>query len=117
MIMSDTERLKKIISIWSEVQTHIKEKDITKEKLLNDSFLQWAMTTPLYNIGEQVYQISTGFKKTHTDIPWNKIAGLRHRLVHDYEGINWIIIADVLFDEMDTAVKKMQEIMIRTHDQ
>ena len=34
------------------------------------------MTTPLYNIGEHVYDLSEDFKKAHSDIPWVKIAGL-----------------------------------------
>lgn len=28
------------------------------------------------------------------------IAGLRHRLIHDYDGTNWNIIADVVFEEL-----------------
>ncbi len=58
MKKSDNERIKKIIDIWSSLQLQIKEHSITKENLLNDEFLQWAVTTPLYNIGEQVYKIS-----------------------------------------------------------
>ena len=116
MKKSDQERLKKIVSIWEEVQTQILDKNISREALLTDSFLQWAMTTPLYNIGEQVYRISGELKKAHPDIPWSKIAGLRHRLVHDYEGINWTIIVDVLFEEMDPAVQSMKG-LIRTEEQ
>ena len=107
----DEERIKKIISIWSEVLEQVDERQITREKLLADPFLQWAMTTPLYNIGEQVYQISPEFKRKYPDVPWNKISGLRHRLVHDYEGTNWVIIADVLFGEMDLAVQSMKAII------
>lgn len=64
MKKSDNERIKKIIDIWSSLQLQIKEHSITKENLLNDEFLQWAVTTPLYNIGEQVYKISDDTKKT-----------------------------------------------------
>ena len=63
MKKSDKERLIKVISIWDEVQNQIRERDITKEDLLADTFLQWALTTPLYNIGEQVYQLSPELKK------------------------------------------------------
>ncbi len=52
MIKSDSERIKKIISIWNSLQIQIKEHSINRENLLNDEFLQWAVTTPLYNIGE-----------------------------------------------------------------
>ena len=110
MKKSDKERLDKIIETWDKMQDEIRERNITKEDLLTDTFLQWAMTTPLYNIGEQVYQLSPELKKKYPDVPWSQIAGVRHRLVHDYEGVNWSIIVDIIFDEMDAAVQKMREI-------
>ena len=101
MKKSDNERLKKIVQLWKQLKSQIEEHDITKDKLLNDEFYQWAVTTPLYNIGEQVYNLSPEFKKEHPEISWNVVSGLRHRLVHDYEGINWSVIVEVIFDEMD----------------
>ena len=111
MKKSYNERIKKIIDIWSSLQLQIKEHSITKENLLNDEFLQWAVTTPLYNIGEQVYKISDDTKKQYPDIIWSIVAGLRHRLVHDYEGINWSIIVEVIFDEMDDFVNSIKQII------
>lgn len=111
MKKSDNESIKKIIDIWSSLQLQIKEHSITKENLLNDEFLQWAVTTPLYNIGEQVYKISDDTKKQYPDIIWSIVAGLRHRLVHDYEGINWSIIVEVIFDEMDDFVNSIKQII------
>lgn len=111
MKKSDNERIKKIIDIWSSLQLQIKEHSITKENLLNDEFLQWAVTTPLCNIGEQVYKISDDTKKQYPDIIWSIVAGLRHRLVHDYEGINWSIIVEVIFDEMDDFVNSIKQII------
>ena len=110
MKRSDKERLHKIITTWDELQKQIKERNITKEGLLTDTFLQWALTTPLYNIGEQVYQLSPELKRSYPDVPWSQIAGVRHRLVHDYDGVNWSIIVEIIFDEMDTAIQKMRQI-------
>ena len=39
------------------------QRGITRELLLTEQFSQWAVTTPIYNIGEQVYQLSPEFKK------------------------------------------------------
>ena len=110
MKISDKERLKKIIKTWEALQKQMDEHHITRELLLDDEFSQWAVTTPLYNIGEQVYMLSSDFKKEHPDIPWSVVSGLRHRLVHDYEGINWSIIVEVIFDEMNgfiVSIKKL----------
>ena len=50
----DTERLKKILQTWTAVEEQLKQ-GITRKQLMTDEFAQWALTTPLYNIGEQVY--------------------------------------------------------------
>ena len=110
MIKSDKERIKKIIEIWNSLKKQIEEHNITKELLLNDEFSQWAVTTPLYNIGEQVYKISSELKAQYPEIPWNVVSGLRHRLVHEYEGINWTIINEVIFSEMEDFIASISKI-------
>ncbi len=108
MSKSDLERLKKIVRTWEAADAQIASRGITREKLLEDEFSQWALTTPLYNIGEQVYKLSPELKTSHPELPWNVVSGLRHRLVHDYEGINWSIIVDVIFDEMPDFVDRIR---------
>lgn len=108
MKKTDTERLKKIVSLWDALSREITGRGITQEMLLADQFSQWAVTTPIYNIGEQVYQLSPEFKKSHPDIPWSVVSGLRHRLVHDYDGINWSLIAEVIFEDMGPFVEQVK---------
>ena len=55
--------------------------------------------------------ISSDFKKANPDIPWSLVSGLRHRLVHDYDGINWSIIVDVVFEEMDDFVNSIEKLI------
>lgn len=111
MNKADSERIKKIISLWNSLQTQIEAHSINRETLLTDEFSQWAVTTPLYNIGEQVYKISDEMKKQHPEIIWNVVSGLRHRLVHDYEGINRSIIVEVVFDEMADFIESIEKLL------
>ena len=111
MKYSDKQRVQKIFEYAEKLLSYINENDITKEKLLNDYALQWLVTTPLYNIGEQVYALSDEYKAMHSDIPWSMISGLRHRLVHDYDGTNWNIIADVVFDELPILLNQLKMII------
>ena len=37
-----------------------------------------------------------------------RIAGLRHRLVHDYDGTNWNIISEVVFEELPILIKQLE---------
>lgn len=108
MKYSDEQRIQKICEYAEKLLTYINKNDITKEKLLNDYALQWLVTTPLYNIGEQVYALSDEYKAMHSNIPWSMISGLRHRLVHDYDGTNWNIITDVVFDELPVLFKQLK---------
>ena len=111
MIKSDKERLETILSIWNDLKIQIDQNGITKENLLNNQFYQWAVTTPLYNIGEHVYHLSLELKETYSDVPWNLVAGLRHRLVHDYDGINWSIIVEVIFDDLFKFSEQVADIV------
>jgi len=52
----------------------------------------------LYNIGEHAYYLSDEYKDKHEQIPWVKISGLRHRLVHGYEDTNWEIVNNIIFN-------------------
>ena len=90
---------------------NIEETGITKEKLMREYALQWLVTTPLYNIGEHAYYISKEYKAEHSDIPWGMISGLRHRLVHDYDGTNWSIISDVVFEELPQLILQIQKLI------
>lgn len=111
MKKTDKERLKKIVAIWENLSLQMRQRKITEELLLNDEFSQWAVTTPLYNIGEQVYQLSGGLKESYSELPWSMISGLRHRLVHDYDGINWTIIVEVIFQDMEPFVRAVKQIL------
>lgn len=111
MKLTDEQRLKKVYENASRLHQYIKDNNIEKENILTDYSLQWLVTTPLYNIGEHVYNISDDFKEKHKDIQWNMIAGLRHRLVHDYDGTNWNIIVDVVFDEIPELLNKIKMIL------
>lgn len=68
------------------------------------------VTTPLYNIGGQVYALSDEFKARHPEVPWSGISGLRHRLVHDYEGTNWSLVTSIVFDEVPASLEQVSRI-------
>ena len=78
--------------------------------MLSQEPLRWTITTPLYNIGEHAYNLTDEFKEAHTGIPWAKISGLRHRLVHDYENTNWTLICAVLFDILPDFLRDIEQL-------
>lgn len=110
MKYNNLQRLEIIIDTATKLHNYFIEQKISREDLQTKYPLQWLATTPLYNIGEQVYQLPIEFKEKYPQIAWNMIAGLRHRLVHNYEGTNWSIIVEVVFDELPQLIKQLKDI-------
>ena len=108
MKYSDEQRIKKIYENATKLDEYIKNNNIQKEQLLQEQTLQWLVTTPLYNIGENAYYLSEDYKNKKAEIPWKMISGLRHRLVHDYDGVNWNIIADVVLEEIPELIEQLK---------
>ena len=69
---------------------------LTLDAFLADTKTQDATARNLEIIGEAVKGLSSDFRKKHQGVPWQDIAGMRDRLIHDCAGVNWDIVWDVL---------------------
>lgn len=107
----DRYRLERIIEIGEQLQVVVQRNGINAEKIENDLETQWLITTPLFNIGEQTNCLSKDLVSIYPEVPWAQIAGLRHRLVHNYEGTNWSIISTVLLEEIPVFVNQIRSIL------
>lgn len=110
MKYTDKQRLEKICTTTEKLMAYLRDESITAEQVMAEETIRWTITTPLYNIGEQVYSLSDEFKQSHSQIPWAKISGLRHRLVHDYDNTNWSLICTILFDELPEFLTALQDL-------
>ena len=107
----DAYRLQRIVAVGDQLLEVIQRRGLTREALLRDVEMQWLVTTPLFNIGEQANCVSDQITQQYPDLPWASVAGLRHRLVHDYEGTNWALICDVLFGELQPFIDAVRAIV------
>jgi uncharacterized protein with HEPN domain len=69
---------------------------LEKNEFLADSKLVEACVFNLLQMGELAWRLADEFRNAHPEIPWIKIRGLRHRIVHDYEGVDLEIIWDIV---------------------
>jgi uncharacterized protein with HEPN domain len=63
-----------------------------KDAFLNDQKTIDAVTRNLEIVGEAASQMDEFIKNRFPDIPWHRIVGLRHRIVHDYFGVDTSLI-------------------------
>lgn len=75
-------------------------KGLTKDAFLDDETLKRAVVRSLEIIGEATKKIPADFKVRWSAIQWKNMAGMRDRLIHDYMGVNYSIIWDVLTNKI-----------------
>jgi uncharacterized protein with HEPN domain len=66
----------------------VKTERITREDFDRDENLRLALAHLLQTIGEAARRVSREHQAQHSEIPWAAIIGMRHKVVHDYMGID-----------------------------
>jgi uncharacterized protein with HEPN domain len=69
---------------------------MVKDDLLENETLKRAIVRSLEIIGEATKKIPADIKQEWNQIPWRNIAGMRDKLIHDYIGVNYAIVWDVV---------------------
>ncbi len=60
-------------------------------------------------IGEASKNIPVKIQQLFTDIPWQKLRGIRNRIVHDYFDIDRTIIWYIVTNELSPLKKSLQD--------
>ena len=76
-----------------------------------DEVLSLALTHILQVIGEAARKISPQFREQHADIPWAAIVGIRHRVVHDYLHVDLDLVWDVVQQDLEPLISKLERIV------
>ncbi|MFN0103166.1 MAG: DUF86 domain-containing protein [Bryobacteraceae bacterium] len=79
-------RLLDIVEAAETVAGYVAE--IREEQFLSGGLARDAILRQLMVAGEAAFKISAALQDRHDEIPRRKIIGFRHRVVHDYFGID-----------------------------
>jgi uncharacterized protein with HEPN domain len=63
-------------------------KGITESKFKATQLLQDGTIRQIEIIGEAVRHVSKDLRRIYPEIPWEDIAGMRDKLIHDYFGVD-----------------------------
>jgi uncharacterized protein with HEPN domain len=62
-------------------------------------------------IGEATKKIPADVKLKWNTIQWKNMAGMRDRLIHDYMGVNYTIVWDVVKNKIPDMNKQISEFL------
>ena len=85
-----------------------KTRGISRETYDADENLRLALIHLIQTIGEAARQVSSDFCNHHPDIRWVDIIGMRHKVVHDYLGVDDDIVWQVVIEDLPKLVASLE---------
>ena len=86
-------------------------KDLSKDDFLNDETLKRAFVRSLEIIGEATKKIHPELRNKYPDVEWRAMAGMRDKLVHDYFGVDYDIVWDVVINKLPKLSQNIKRIL------
>jgi uncharacterized protein with HEPN domain len=88
-----------------------KTQGLSREAYDADENLRLALIHLIQVIGEAARQVSREFIDTHPEVPWADIIGMRHKVVHDYLGVDEDIVWQVVTVDLPRLVTTLKPLV------
>ena len=69
---------------------------LDESRFFDDETLKRAFTRSLEIIGEASKRIPQAFRDKYPAIPWREMTGMRDRLIHQYSGVNYLVVWETI---------------------
>jgi uncharacterized protein with HEPN domain len=89
------------------------DNDISKDDFLKNETLKRSVVRSLEIIGEATKKIPADFKVKWDSIRWKNMAGMRDRLIHDYMGVNYSIVWDVIKNKIPELYEQVVSVIAK----
>jgi uncharacterized protein with HEPN domain len=109
MIKNDQVYLEHILESITKIERFIN--GISKFDFDRDLMLQDAVIRNFEIIGEATKKISKEFSQSHPEIPWQEMAGMRDKLIHDYLDVDLDVVWKTIELDLPLLKKMLSEII------
>ncbi len=76
-----------------------------------DELFGLAMTRLLEVIGEAAARVGRATRDQHPQIPWPSIAGMRNRLIHGYDQVDFNVLWDAVKYDLPALIAELEKIL------
>ncbi len=83
-------------------------KDVDLQELNDNEVLLDSMLFRMIQISENAKRLSEKYKEENINIPWNELAGLRNRIVHDYGNVDLNIVFETLKYDIPELMEQLR---------
>ena len=62
-------------------------------------------------IGELAHLLEKTYVKQVPNVPWHDMYGVRCRIIHDYDGVNFALVWQIIRNDLPKLIKDLNEIL------
>ena len=85
----------------------------SRDDLDNDRKLNLALVRLLEIVGEAASRTPADERSQYPQIPWGEIVGLRNRLIHGYDSVDFDILWQVIHHDLPPLIAALEQIAPR----
>jgi uncharacterized protein with HEPN domain len=82
--------------------------DTGRDDLMGNRVKQLALTRLVEIVGEAANRVSSTTREKHQRIPWEQIVGMRNRLVHGYDIIDYDLLWDTVRSDLPPLIEALR---------
>jgi len=85
-----------------------KRSDLDSDRLLN-----LALTRLVEIVGEAANRVPASIQEKYPDLPWLQMIGVRNRLIHGYDSVDFDILWIIVQHDLPSVIEKIETILKR----
>jgi len=109
MKSKDEIALEKMLSYANELLSYID--GMGYNAFVSDRKTISACTFIIGQMGELVTVISENVQNEYLEIPWRNIKGMRNKIIHDYEKVDYLVLWKTIDEGIPQLIKSVQAVL------